>query len=243
MKTISGSASPPSAYASVTLAGGVYVMHNRASTFLADGTLEWVGGPPLPVSLECAVRIANTRFLLVGGDNRRTVREYDAIMPGGWLPAETWPDLWTARVSPACARLAGKVTVAGAGSVDIIYLDTKAVARGADMLLARRHFHLAALGEEPYIRLLAVGGDSGVSALSQVEWYDDDGGVWEKAVASLRTGRSHSGAVMVTPEMVCTAECSEDNCPEQGKLYTWANMMSSLSMPIQSQMQRGPQED
>ena len=166
--------------------------------------------------------------------------EYDAIRPGGWLPAETWPDLWTARVSPACALLAGKVTVAAAGSVDIIYLDTKAVARGADMLLARRHFHLAAIGEEPYIRLLAVGGDSGVSALSQVEWYDDDGGVWEKAVASLRTGRSHSGAVMVTPEMVCTAECSEDNCPEQGKLYTWANMMSSLSTPIQSQMQRGP---
>ena len=198
------------------------MMHHLASSFLAANTFTWVQGPLLPVSLECAVGISETRFLLIGGLDRKDVREFDtrlgATNAEGWIPANTWPELGSGRgSSPACTLLGNRVMVAGSGKVDIIDIETRVAVRGKDMLEARIHFRLAVVGEEGYRRLLALGGDNGASALSSGEWLDEELGVWEEAVGRLRERRSHAGAATVTPEMVCTAQCTEENCPLQGK--------------------------
>ena len=149
-------------------------MHHLASSFLAANTLTWVQGPAMPVSIECAVGISKTRFLLIGGSDRKAVREFDtrsgAINAEGWMPADTWPELESGRASPpACTLLGNRLMVAGSGKVDIIDIETRVAVRGKDMLEARIHFHLAVVGEEGYQRLLALGGDNGVSALSSGE--------------------------------------------------------------------------
>ena len=101
-------------------------------------------------------------------------------------------------------------------SVETIDLVTKAVARGRQMEQPRRHFQLAAFGEEGYRRLLALGGDSGVSTLGTVEWLQEETGQWQEAAGRLAMARYQAGAVALTAEMLkCTGKC--DNCTQQGR--------------------------
>ena len=196
-------------------------MHHHATSFLPSDSMDWLEGPSLFISLECAVKISEERFLVIGGQDRKAVSEFDSVRAGatsnlGWLPGDTWSDLRHGRVSPACAVWGGRLVVAGEGTVDIVYLATKALARGEDMLRSRRHFNLAPIGEEGYTRLLALGGAVGLAGQRSVEVMAEDG-VWQEATGGLSAARSHSGAVSLAPGMVCTAHCEADKCPTQGK--------------------------
>ena len=210
------------------MAVGIYVLHYRASSFLPADSLTWVAGPPLPVSLQCAARMSNFSFLVVGGDSRRSVREYNAGSTTanatrfwGWEPESTWPSLETGRFSPACLILDGQLVVAGgwaSPTIETINLGTKAVTRVKDMKKPRNFFQLAAFGEEGYMRLLALAGESELTTLSSVEWLEEESGIWQEAAGGLATARSHAGAVAVTPEMLlCTGKC--ETCPRPGVIY------------------------
>ena len=217
---------PGSPYASVTVALGTYVLHYFASSFLAADSLTWVVGPPLSVALQCAARLSEASFLLVGGEDRRSVRQYDtgttaetATQFWNWQPASTWPSLEIGRFSPACLVFNGQLVVAGGWefpSVETIDLVTKALVRGKQMKRPRVHFQLASFGEEGYRRLLALGGDSGVSTLGTVEWLQEETGHWQEAAGRLAMARSGHGAVEVTAQMLkCTGEC--EGCTQQGR--------------------------
>ena len=209
-------------------------MHHHASSFLPSDSMSWLEGPSLFISLECAVRISEERFLVIGGQDRKAISEFDSVRAGatsnsGWLAGDTWPDLLNGRVSPACAVWGGRLVVAGEGTVDIVYLATKALARGEDMLSSRRHFSLASIGEEGYMRLLALGGAVGLAGQSSVEVMAEDG-LWQEATGTLRSARSNSGVVSLTRDMVCTAQCEAGNCPTQGKYKVYKicrNVMNS----------------
>ena len=218
---------PGSPYATVTVSPGTYVLHYRASSFLAADSLTWVAGPPLPLTLQCAATMSEASFLVVGGEDRRSVRQYDtgttvqtATNAWRWQPASSWPRLETGRFSPACRVFNGQLVVAGgweSPSVETIDLVTKAVARGRDMEPPRRHFQLAAFGEEGYRRLLALGGVwRGVSTLGTVEWLEEETGQWQEAAGRLAMARYQAGAVALTAEMLkCTGKC--DGCTQQGR--------------------------
>ena len=210
----------------MTVSLGTYVLHYFASSFLAADSLTWVAGPPLPLALQCAAILSKASFLVVGGEDRRSVRQYDtgttveaATHAWSWQPASTWPRLETGRLSPACRVFNGQLVVAGgweSPSVETIDLVTKAVARGRDLVKPRVHFQLAAFGEEGYRRLLALGGDSGVSTLGTVEWLEEETGQWQEAAGRLDMARYQAGAVEVTAEMLnCTGEW--DNNSQQGR--------------------------
>ena len=93
-------------------------------------------------------------------------------------------------------------------SVETIDLVTKAVTRGREMAQPRGYFQLAAFGEEDYKRVLALGGDSGLAALSSVEWLQEENGEWQEAAGRLAMARSHAGVVAVTAQMLnCTSKC------------------------------------
>ena len=214
-----------SPYGVVTMAVGVYVLHYRASSFLPADSLTWVAGPPLPIPLQCVAKMSDSSFLVVGGDNRRSVREYNtgntnatATRFWGWEPESTWPSLETGRFSPACLILDGQMVVAGGWSsptIETINLATKAVTRMKDMEKPRMFFQLAAFGEEDYMRLLALAGESELTALASVEWLEEESGIWHEAAGELATARSRVGAVAVTPEMLnCTDKC--DTCNGSG---------------------------
>ena len=219
---------PGSPYASVTLAVGTYVLHYFASSFLAADSTTWVAGPPLPVDLQCAVSMGTSSFLVVGGEDRRSVRQYT---PGStvetatqfwrWQPVSSWPSLESGRFSPACLVFNGQLVVAGGWeftSVETIDLVTRAVVRRRQMEQPRVHFQLAAFGVEGYRRLLALGGDSGLDTLRTVEWLEEEEtGEWQEAAVRLAMARSHAGVVGVTAEMMnCTGKC--DGCTQQGRL-------------------------
>ena len=210
----------------MTVSLGTYVLHYLASSFLAADSLTWVAGPPLPVTLQCGAKISQESFLIVGGEDRRSVRQYDtgttaetATHAWSWQPASTWPSLETGRFSPACRVFNGQMVVAGgweSPSVETIDLVTKAVARGRQMVKPRSHFQLAAFGEEGYRRLLALGGHSELSSLGTVEWLEEETGQWQEAAGRLAMARSQAGAVAVTADMLkCTGKC--DSCTQQGR--------------------------
>ena len=226
--------SPPAGFpfSSVSMNVGVYVMYYLATSFLAANASRphhttphvWVEGPLLPLALQCAVRISQDRFLVVGGEDRRMLREYNTKNNAGptkfkgWLPPSTWPSLERGRSFPACQVFGDKVVIAGgweAPTVETIHLITKAVVRGADMLQPRYHFQLAPFGEEGHMRLLALGGEQS----SRVEWWDEESSFWQEAAVKLSADRCQAGAVTVTPEMVCTPSCRPDNCIVKGIKY------------------------
>ena len=207
------------------MAVGVYVLHYRASSFLPADSLTWVAGPPLPIPLQCVAKMSDSSFLVVGGDNRRSVREYNtgntnatATRFWGWEPESTWPSLETGRFSPACLILDGQMVVAGgwaSPTIETINLATKAVTRVKDMKQPRIFFQLAAFGEEGYMRLLALAGESELTKLASVEWFEEESGIWHEAAGELATARSHVGAVAVNPEMLnCADKC--DTCNGSG---------------------------
>ena len=203
----------------MTLTIGVYVFHSRASSFLQPGTLDWVAGPPLAEPMQCAVQITKSGFVVVGGVDLVSVREFDASLAGptsvdGWLPVDTWPRLETTRFYVACEAVGGKLIVAGGGTdVDIIDIHTKAVARGNKMLKSRSYMQFVTFGEDDYTRLLALGGLHDISPIADVEFWEEDSGYWLEAWGRLRTARSHAGAVALRPEIVCSGPCQEHNCP------------------------------
>ena len=210
-------------YSSVSMSEGVYVMYYLATSFLKVNNSDWVAGPPLPLTLQCAVQISPDRFLVVGGEDRRVVREYNTknkVGPTsfhGWVPPFTWPSLERGRYSPACQVFGDKVVIGGgweAPTVETIHLVTKAVARGLDMMQPRYHFQMATFGEEGYMRLLALGGELS----SGVEWWNEESSYWQEAAVKLRAERSLAGAVSVTPDMVCTPNCKHDKCQVNGKI-------------------------
>ena len=209
------------------MAVGVYVLHYRASSFLPSDSLTWVAGPPLPVSLQCAARMNDSSFLVVGGDDMRSIRQYNtgstaanATRFWGWVPEFTWPSLEMGRFSPACIILDGQMVVAGgwaSPTVETINLATKAVARVKDMNQPRIFFQFASFGEEGYMRLLALAGEGELTTLSSVEWLEEESGIWQEAAGELATARSHAGAVAVPPEMlVCPDKCK--NCAGSGQM-------------------------
>ena len=221
----SGSSDPP--FISVSLDIGLYVLHDHASSFLAPGTMDWVEGPLVAEPMACAARTSDTSFLAVGGHNRVSLRQFQAIPTDptsveGWLPASTWPDLETARFGLACQVIGHKLLVSGSGAtVEIVDIMTKAVSRGQELVTPRSYHQMFAFGEEGYMRLLALGGLHGVSFLPAVDWYEDEEGHWMKAWGRLRTPRSHSGGAAVSQEMVCSGQCGQEDCvEEQGGLCT-----------------------
>ena len=74
---------------------------------------------------------------------------------------------------------------------------------------------MVTFGEEGYTRLLALGGISDGSSTPDVEWYEEDEGYWQQAWGRLRTPRSYFGGEAVTPEMVCSGRCGQDDCTEE----------------------------
>ena len=133
----------------------------KSSKVLFAGETTWRKGPTLPMTFYhgCAVAISPTRFLVMRRDSSTSsgsIREYDngtELGPtddGGWLPANTWPELLSLRYSMmGCAVIGSKLVVAGGSgngghqrSTEVINIEARTIEYGEDMLEQRTWFHL-----------------------------------------------------------------------------------------------------
>ena len=190
---------------------GVFVVHSTGISVLALGSQSWVAGPAFPTSAECGCNVSSTSFVTIHMNDTHNVREYSVIEGNAETrPIDSWPNLLTKRHGPGCAVTSQHLIVAGGvsdwdevlTSVEIFHIETKALRRGGDLRQARAYFQIIPVGSK-HPRLLAIGGQNQTSTLATTEWWEEEENSWEEGPA-LSTGRSHFGALMAPPHLVCT---------------------------------------
>ena len=201
----------------VSLDAGTLMMHKRTSSFLARGSQEWIAGPSTTEEVQCVAGISPSSFLAFLG---KLVRQYDSNVAGrttmgndGWLQDGEWPfDLQVERRRPACATLGATCVIAGGRdengellkSVEVIYLNSKSLGKGGDMLKPRDHFQLIVVGTT----LLAVGGHNEQS----IEMWEEES--WKEAPMSLDIPRTHFSALVASASLFCSEEpLPPHSCP------------------------------
>ena len=188
----------------------------RTTDYLAPGSQDWVSGPQLPVEMySCSVVISERSFLVI---HDLDIREYQVdienpISDDGWQEATKWPQLQTARNSrPGCARVAGKVVIAGGSlgtlttlrSTEIVDLETRTIQYAGDLNTARRYFHILSITTRGSEKTFALGGggDSYYSWLDSIEELDTDTLTWNTTLAKLAEEKGLFGAVALPRSLV-----------------------------------------
>ena len=201
---------------------GTYIFHSTTTSFLPSGSDSWILGPwdtwnlgpETPVEAECGCKLTNSSFAIVGSNSGNNVLEY-SITSKNWEPTDTWPEMRTKRKGPGCAATPSYLLVAGGvtdqgevlSSVEILWVQTKALGRGRDMSSPRSFFTLVTVGLlRP--KVLAIGGRNGASFLKTTEFWEEEENVWEEG-PSLGSGRSAFGAIMIQGKHVCTTNTSQ----------------------------------
>ena len=143
----------------------------------------------------------------------------------------------TKRKGPGCVAtktyllVAGGVTDQGEvlATVEILWVQTRALGRGQDMSTPRSFFNLVPVGlVRP--KILAVGGRYGTLVLKSSEFWEEEENLWEEG-PELGTARSSLGAIMIEAEFACTDKDTipPHSCPatesetEAEKICTFAN--------------------
>ena len=215
---------------------GTYLFHSKATSFLGSGSDTWVLGPEPPVDAECGCKLSDSSFAIVGSNSGNNVLEY-SVTGQQWEPTDTWPETRTKRKGPGCAAtpyyllVAGGVTDQGEvlATVEILWVQTRALGRGQDMSTPRSFFNLVPVGlVRP--KILAVGGRYGTLVLKSSEFWEEEENLWEEG-PELGTDRSSLGAIMIEAEFACTNKDTipPHSCPatesetEAEKICTFAN--------------------
>jgi len=175
------------------------------SSFLANGSTEWVAGPKIPgtgATGACAVPTSETSFLVVGGRGSPSqVVEYHTDSDT-WTQ---WPDLVQPRKLLFCAKVGEEELLIAGGEGDasttIMNLVTGEQRAGGDMTTARgEYFRMVVVGG----KVLAVGGDDGHDYLTSVEEWDPEMEEWvARGDLEMRTARYSFGAAAVPNDLVC----------------------------------------
>ena len=177
------------------------------SSFLANGSTEWVAGPRIPgtgATGACAVPTSESSFLVVGGRGSPTqVVEYHTDSDT-WTQ---WPDLVQPRKLLFCAKVGGELLIAGGegdASTTIMDLVTGEQRAGGEMTTARGdYFRMVVVGG----KVLAVGGDDGRDYLTSVEEWDPEMEEWVgRGDLEMRTARYSFGAASVPYDLVCGSQ-------------------------------------
>ena len=196
---------------------GVFIFHPWSISHLGIGSVTWVLGPETPVEVECACKVSETSFVVVGSNSGNNVLEY-SITSGHWEEADTWPAMITKRKGPACAATSHHLVVAGGltlqgealASVEIYRLDSKNLGRASNMTSVRSFFTLIPVGLiRP--RVLAIGGRIGDSFLDSSEFWEEDENEWEEG-PQLGLGRSSMGTIMIESKFACVDNLLPHSC-------------------------------
>ena len=189
---------------------GTYIFHSTSASILPSGSDTWIRGPETPVETECACKLSDSSFAIVGSNSGNNVLEF-SITNKRWEPIDTWPEMRTKRKGPGCAAtpyyllVAGGVTDQGEvlASVEIFWLQSRALGRGRDMSSPRSFFTMIPVGlKRP--KILAIGGRNGEFFLETTEFWEEEDNQWERG-PQLGTGRSAFGALMIHGEYACSA--------------------------------------
>ena len=199
----------------IILESGTYMIHNTTSSFLPSSHQDWIAGPSPPEKAECATKISASSFLVFSSTS---AHQFDSNVAGptnamGWLDDAGWPDLKEERHGPACATLGSLCVVAGGRdaldevlkSVEIIFLETKALENAQDMLKPRHHFSLVVLGTT----LLAFGGSNETS----IELWEGEGKSWKEASISLANARRQFSALSYSDLECVDGSWPAHSCP------------------------------
>ena len=177
------------------------------SSFLANGSTEWVAGPKIPgtgATGACAVSTGDTSFLVVGGrGSPAQVVEYHTHSDT-WTQ---WPDLLQPRKLLFCAKVGEELLIAGGegdASTTIMDLVTGEQRSGGEMTTARGdYFRMVVVGG----KVLAVGGDDGKNYLTSAEEWDPEMEMWvARGDLEMRTARYSFGAASVPYDLVCSSK-------------------------------------
>ena len=198
---------------------GIHIIHSWSTSFLENGNDTWVQGIiRTPIEVECACKVSDSSFVIVGSNSRENVLEY-SVTKELWEDLDTWPEMRTKRKGPGCAATSQFLIVAGGvtdqgevlASVEIFRLDKKSLGRAANMSSPRSFFSLVPVGLiRP--RLLAIGGRSATSFLQKTEFYDEEENQWDEG-PQLGAERSSFGAIMIEGKITCTENLPPHSCP------------------------------
>ena len=202
---------------------GVYVVHSRVTSFLAQGSDTWSAGPVFPTSVmssaECACNLTKSSFVTIHTNEGHNVREYSTT-DQDWKSETLWPSTAIKRWSPGCGATLYHLVIAGGvsgwdevlASVEVFVIESKALLRGGNMKHARAFFNIMPVGTSQ-LRLLAIGGRDGLSTLKSSEWWEEEDNVWGEGF-SLSMGRSSYGVVLAPAYLACTeVEPPYHSCP------------------------------
>ena len=197
---------------------GVYIIHSWSISHLSNGDLAWALGPHIPMEVECACRVSESSFIIVGQSSRNNILEY-SIIKNRWEDADTWPSIITQRKGPGCAATSNILMVAGGvteegdvlASVEIFRLDTKSLGRAANMSSPRSFFSLIPVGLT-HPRLFAIGGRNKSSQLGDTEFYEEEENHWDEG-PRLGEERSSFGVILIKGKFVCAENVTLHTCP------------------------------
>ena len=197
--------------ASVTLPSGVFILGGynteTTSSFLATGRDHWTPGPEIPQGGSdsgCAVKISDTKFLLIGGEpNYEHVMEYD-VDTRAWTQ---WPRLSSppgGRRRHQCAVLGDDVIIVGGqdqyhedppedlASTAILHIPSKSFRHGGAMSTRRSSLGLGIING----KLLAFGGYNrylGYYYLDSIEEWNSTTETWSLREEKLEFGKDFFG--------------------------------------------------
>ena len=189
--------------------------------FLAQGSLEWVAGARLPLSMwggHCAVQISPLSFLAIVYGN---IREYlvnvdNPVSDNGWQDGSKWPRLKAARSGFGCTMINKKVVIAGGydwalslnsktiQSTEILDIETRKIEYAGDLNKSRSMFHIVTITSGGIERVLALGEYDYDSRTyyNSVEEFNAETLTWS-LTPEIFGGRRSFGAVAVPKSYFC----------------------------------------
>merc|ERR1711962_610179 len=199
----------------LALKHGVYILGGdrdarSSSEFLATGSSNWTPGPNIPgpgVYRSCALKLFDTEFVILGGQDMTQARVYSATK-NKWTE---WPRLSEGVYGQSCLRLGEKIIMTGGiygtrvprYTRRTVIIDTKTgSAREVASLNYHRYYAAMELyGNKPVI----LGGYDGINRTqrSDGEIWNMDTETWEVADISLNIAREGFSLVATDEEIQC----------------------------------------
>ena len=188
---------------------------HTTADFLEKGSLNWVGGPQLPMRMQyvCAVQIGPKSFLAMTGND---IREYLVnldfpVSDDGWQDVSKWPQLRTWWFYFGCTVINKKVVITGGRgrsgdaiqSTEVLDLVARRIENAGDLNKPRYAFHTLTILSGGIERVLALGGrDRQPSYHDSVEEFNEKSLTWSPAPDLLQK-RADYGAIAVPKSFIC----------------------------------------
>ena len=199
------------------IGGSGSVESHTTADFLEKGSLNWVGGPQLPMRMQyvCAVQIGPKSFLAMTGND---IREYlvnmdNPVSDDGWQDVSKWPQLRTWRFYFGCTVINKKVVITGGRgrsgetiqSTEVLDLVTRRIEYAGDLNKPRHAFHTLTILSGGIERVLALGGcerQPSEICHDSVEELNEKSLIWSPAPDLLQK-RADYGAIAVPKSFIC----------------------------------------